>query len=96
MGLDRESVSAKPKLRPSLTPEANVPHADGAFRRRRSQSEAMPASQAHSPPPVAPMSSVAPVLIKTLIVVPPNKADTTAGGEWGEGETDGRERERGN
>ena len=55
------------------------------------------ARHTRSPPPlpVAPMS-VAPVLIKTLIVVPPNKADTTAGGERGKerGETDGRERGR--
>ena len=34
--------------------------------------------------------SVAPVLIKTLIVVPPNKADTTAaGGERGKEERGG-------
>ena len=85
----------------SLNPEANVPHADGVFRRRRGgdhrvkpcqQPGTLTVAAAAGGMAAAAAMSVAPVLIKTLIVVPPNKADAT-GGERGR-ETDGSGRER--
>ena len=83
----------------SLNPEANVPHADGVFRRRRGGDHRVKPCQQPGTLTVAAAAGgmaaamlVAPVLIKTLIVVPPNKADAT-GGERGR-ETDGSGRER--